>query len=89
MGSTGNMFRAPRLHASGYECAAMRWRRKRTGLAVNELIRVKKILEGDLAARRCLGPKKCPVRKRTGGRVSFAPEVVAVAQAMISQKAQP
>jgi hypothetical protein len=68
---------------------AMRWRRKQTGPTVTELIRVEKILEADPAVRRRLGRKTTLVRKRTGERTWFAPEVLAVAQAMMSGRLGP
>jgi len=67
----------------------MRWRRKRTGPTVTELIRVEKILEADPAVRRRLGRKTTLVRKRTGERTWFAPEVVAIAEAMMARKLNP
>lgn len=67
----------------------MRWRRKRTGPTFSELLRIEKILEGDPAVRRRLGRKTTLVRKRTGERTWFAAEVLAVAQAMMTQRLGP
>lgn len=67
----------------------MRWRRKRTGPTFSELLRVERILERDPAVRRRLGRKTTLVRKRTGERTWFAPEVLAVAQAMMNGELGP
>ncbi|MHC1770104.1 MAG: hypothetical protein AB9869_38450 [Verrucomicrobiia bacterium] len=67
----------------------MRWRRRRTTPSVTELIRVEKILEHDPAVRRRLGRKTTLVRKRTGEKVWFASEVVAIAEAMMARKLSP
>jgi len=67
----------------------MRWRRKRTGPTFSELLRVERILERDPAVRRRLGRKTTLVRKRTGERTWFAPEVLAVAQAMMNGRLGP
>lgn len=67
----------------------MRWRRRRTTPSVTELIRAETILQRDPAVRRRLGRKTTMVRKRTGERTWFAPEVVAIAEAMMARKLNP
>jgi hypothetical protein len=67
----------------------MRWRKTRTTPSVTELIRVEKILERDRAICRRLGRRTTLVRKRTGEKVWFASEVVAIAEAMMTRKLNP
>jgi hypothetical protein len=63
----------------------MRWRRKRTAPSVTELSRVEQVLERDAGLRRLLGPKTCPVRKRSGEPVYFTAETVAVTRALMAR----
>jgi len=67
----------------------MNGRRHRTTPSVTELIRVQNVLESDPAIRRRLRPKTAKIRKRSGEMVCFAPETVAVAQALMSQRVNP
>lgn len=63
-----------------------RWRRKRTGPTFSELLRIERIFEGDPTVRRRLGRKTTLVRKRTGERTWFDPEVMGVGQAMVNRR---
>jgi len=67
----------------------MSWRRKGTTPSVTELTRIEKVLEGDPAIRRWLGPKTSPATKRSGELLYFAPETVAVAEALVVQHLSP
>lgn len=56
---------------------------------MTELTRVEKVLERDLAVCRHLGPKTCPVCKRSGKPVYFAAQTVAVAKALMATNLSP
>ena len=67
----------------------MAWRRKRTDPSVTELARIERVLESDEAARRLLGPKTVPVRKRDGTVFLFAAETVNIARELMARKLNP
>ncbi|MCX8154833.1 MAG: hypothetical protein N3J91_00025 [Verrucomicrobiae bacterium] len=67
----------------------MIWRRRRTTPTVTELNPVQRALDRDPALSRLLGPKTVTIRKRTGEPVSFSPQTVSVAEAMMATKLNP
>ena len=57
--------------------------------SVTELLRVERILEGLPTFRARLGSKTAGIRKRNGETVCFAPETVAVVEALMAKNLNP
>jgi hypothetical protein len=67
----------------------MHRQRRRSDPTVTQLQRVEKVLEADPALSARLAPKTREARKRNGEMARFAPEAVAVAQALIARRLDP